>query len=171
MWQRPNPSARQTGANEAPLNGGGRRWGGAGDSNSPSSTNQSSPPPSFGNNGGYEDRGRSSSRFESKGPYDRPNMPQNQPGYQPPPGGGGGGYHSNYQNNDRRSGSGPPQPPAYGMASYGMDPNAKQDSPATTGEPGERKRKSRWGDQKAVGGMATALTGTVEGKDLEVYAG
>lgn len=37
---------------------------------------------------------------------------------------------------------------------------------------GERKRRSRWGADKAEGGaMPTAITGGVEGKDLENYAG
>lgn len=189
MWQRPSANARQTGSNEAPLNGGGRRWGGGGGGGAAGGAaaggaddqqQQSSPGGAGGNSyqqggnvgGGYEERGRSSNRPD----YDRPNMPQGQPGYQQQQGHStaSSNDHHQQQNNDRR---GPPSQhqqqsgQTYGTASYGMDPAKQQQE--SVGENGERKRKSRWGgeQQTAVGGMPTALTGGVEGKDLESYAG
>lgn len=152
MWGgRPNPNARQTGSNEASL-GSTRKWGGG---------DAQGPPPND-SYGGGGDRGRSDQRggggggggyqYEQRG---APPMGQQQGGYGggdrgPPP----QGHHDN-------------GPPRSTTASYGITQSAPVGDAAT----GERKRKSRWGDEKAVGGMPTALTGGVQGKDLDLYAG
>lgn len=117
---------------------------------------------------GYDSRGGGDSRDSRDqrgggggGGYDSRGPP-------PPPSGGGGRY------DDRRGP--PPPPPSQPTSAWGAPaPYGQQAAPAPSALDalgGERKRKSRWGNEKAeVGGMPTAITGGVAGKDLESYAG
>jgi splicing factor 1 len=97
-------------------------------------------------------------------------------------GGGGGGYNDNNNNygppssgyGQQQSSYGGQQQGGYGQQSYAPPPpQQQQDSSALVGPPGERKRKSRWGDEKdkiQVAGLPTAISGNVQGRDLENYA-
>ncbi|BGP16944.1 hypothetical protein JCM10213_007389 [Rhodosporidiobolus nylandii] len=181
MWRN---NTSQTGSNTAPL-ASQRRWGGAGDNGPPPPGGPPPPPPSNGygggyggdrgppgggygggggggmaygggdrgggyggGGGGYEDRGRPMSRFDS-GP------PPQQGSYGAPGGGyGGGGL--------------PPAPPSAGLP---PPPPPPQDAPAAASPaPGERKRKSRWGDKAENAALPVAITGNVQSEDLERYS-
>ena len=100
----------------------------------------------------------------------------------------GGGYDSRDSRGpppsdryDDRRGPPPSQPPVRGGSAwdqpappsqYGNLPPPPPPASQDSGPPGERKRKSRWGNERVEpGGMPTAITGGVEGKDLESYAG
>ncbi|KAL8292254.1 hypothetical protein RQP46_001720 [Phenoliferia psychrophenolica] len=187
MWQR---QPAQTGSNGGAL-GTTRRWGGD-DRSGGAPQGQGGPPPQQqggydsrdsrgpppqqhgGGGGGYEDRGRSDSRG----------------------GGGGGGYGGGYDQRDSRDSRGPPPqdrdqrggggyddrrgaPPSQAPVRSGSawDQPAPQSSYGNLPPPppppasGERVRKSRWGNERVEpGGMPTAITGGVDGKDLESYA-
>ncbi|GAA6032667.1 hypothetical protein JCM8097_004870 [Rhodosporidiobolus ruineniae] len=172
MWRN---NAQQTGANDAPL-ASQRRWGGGGDDRGPpppvppmngyGGRDDRGPPgggyggpPGGGyggrdergyGGGGYggDDRGRPSSRFDDRGP----------PGFGPPGGGYGGGP----------SGL-PPPPPSAGLPPPPPPPADSSSSAAASPAPGERKRKSRWGD-KTETAAPVAITGGVQEQDLEKYA-
>ncbi|KAK4057239.1 hypothetical protein OIO90_001734 [Microbotryomycetes sp. JL221] len=97
-------------------------------------------------------------------------------GYGAPGGGayddrGRGGYSSygpgSHSNDSYRSGG-------YGGGHGSGGPPVLPSAPAlpeSTGVPGERKRKSRWGNEKVEGSaMPVAITGQLEGVELEKYA-
>ncbi|BGP32778.1 hypothetical protein JCM10296v2_004562 [Rhodotorula toruloides] len=171
-------NAQRTGTNDVPLPTM-RRWGGGGGSDGPSPPGPPPPRDSYGGGygGGYgrDDRGpppRDSygggyGDRDSRGGYDSRGGGG---GY----GGGGGGYDDRGRPSSRfddRSSGGyddrgrgpPPPPPSAGLPPAPPPPGA--DSPA----PGERKRKSRWGD-KSDAAVPVAITGGVQEKDLETYA-
>ncbi|GAA5896319.1 hypothetical protein JCM6882_000982 [Rhodosporidiobolus microsporus] len=121
-----------------------------------------------GGGGGYEDRGRPSSRFDDRGPP------------------GGGGYGGGYGGDDRAGGGGgyggayggggddrgrsglPPAPPSAGLPPPPPPPGGAP--AAASPAPGERKRKSRWGDKSETAALPVAITGGVQEADLEKYA-
>lgn len=177
-------NAQRTGTNDVPLPSM-RRWGGGGGADGPPppgpppprdsygggygggyGRDDRGPPPrdSYGGGGGYGDRGDSRGGYDSRGGG----------GYG---GGGGGGYddrgrptsrfddRSNGGYDDRGRGP-PPPPPSAGLPPPPPPPGGSSASPA----PGERKRKSRWGD-KSDAAVPVAITGGVQEKDLETYAG
>ncbi|KEI39764.1 uncharacterized protein L969DRAFT_40612, partial [Mixia osmundae IAM 14324] len=150
--------AQQTGANHAPL-AGPRRWGGAASSEySPSAP---SGPQSYGGSGGGGSGGGSQYGRSSgpQGPYGN-NQTQATPGGYVP--------HPYNQTQSRFSGI----PGAAQLGSYGS-PQREEESSSAPLAPGERRRKSRWGDEKdkiQVAGLPTAITGQVAQQDLTNYA-
>ncbi|GAA5952363.1 hypothetical protein JCM21900_003792 [Sporobolomyces salmonicolor] len=185
MWR---SSSQKTGANDAPL-AGPRRWGGGGGDGGPPPPPPGPPPPSGGYGGGYgrDDRGPGGYGGGYGGRDDR--------GPGGPPGGGysgGGGYGGGYDEprgrQSRFDDRGPAPPPMNG----GFDDRGRPISvpsahppyppsgappppPPPSGDsaspaPGERKRKSRWGDKQENAAIPVAITGGVQEKDLETYA-
>ncbi|KAK4048243.1 hypothetical protein OIV83_004948 [Microbotryomycetes sp. JL201] len=83
---------------------------------------------------------------------------------------GRGGYDS-YGRGSQQGDSYNRGPPGGGMAP--PPPPSSSSAPAAdvNGVPGERKRRSRWGNEKVEGtALPVAITGDVEGRELEKYA-
>ncbi|KAM0789319.1 hypothetical protein ACM66B_000156 [Microbotryomycetes sp. NB124-2] len=135
-------NSRQTGANEAPL-AAPRRWGG-GDSGAAQQRDDGRLQQQ---RGGYDDRGRGGYESYGHGSHNQHDSYRSDSSYtRGPPGGGM-----------------PAAPPPPSMSSAS--------APDANGAPGERKRRSRWGNEKVEGSaMPVAITGDVEGRELEKYA-
>ncbi|GAA5936735.1 uncharacterized protein JCM15063_001970 [Sporobolomyces koalae] len=177
MWRN---NSQKTGANDAPLQTQ-RRWGG-GAANDVGPPGQQPPPPQQQNGygggygggdrggqggygGGYQSHGGGGGYGNDRGGYgggDRGGGYGQGGGYGGPPQGSYGGGHDEQRGRpqSRFDDRGPP-----GLPSAPPPP-----PPAADAAPGERKRKSRWGDKQENAALPVAITGGVQEKDLEAYA-
>ena len=191
MWNR-GSNSRQTGSNEAPL-GGARKWGGAGggDGNNQSAPNYGGGG-GGGGGGGYEDQrggqggygGQQGGGGNQGGNYGQQQYDRDMRGGAGRYDDRGGGGRDDRGRSDARPNYDRPNMPAYQQRSpprqeerrpSAWDAPSAQSGPPPSAPPsdvpGERKRKSRWGGEAQSGGMPTAITGGVDGKDLDSYAG